>query len=616
MANLEDSVSSVTVSSEFSGSYVKEYAYDNNTGTDWVSASEGVDSWIQFEWSSPITIREIDLRAWGGNYWGFPRFTFADASYSDGAVAIAQGNTVTYVFLHPVTTTSVRIGMTSNYPVQANQGLTEVNIRDTYTTTPTTDITRPDHLVPSSTIDYNHHKWLMFDGNTSNDWEANNDGANSWIRWEWNSDVQVSSVQLRNGTQSGASWGTPRFTYDDATYEDGGEAVSSDGFTTYNLTPKTTATLRVSVASGGSGGYRGFAEAILTGQVNPSTTHDASASLFGVGALASVSLRTAQNSASLYGAGALDSTGLRTIQASASFYGAGLAEIAAVKNSAAVIAIYGAGFGSFAASVTGGGAGTAALANTNDLDYFKLGEPFRYLAGKVDTSGLEYFHLGEPFIGIVANAGAPAPTTHNAAATVYGAGAVDVTGSLTIHSAASFNGAGIIDAISALTIQGITSIAGAGYLSSAGMLTLQSNAALVGLGLIDTGASKSITAQSEMVGVGQLGASGQRALVGASDLIGIGALVSDGQRARLGAAALTGVGAFSADGLRMIQAVCHLSGDSSLSIIARLALGGSLNLQGTGLLVLLASISIMRYGPGRRIVYEPTARAAFKASTK
>ncbi len=269
MANLEDSASTVTVSSEYSGSYLKANAYDNNAGTDWISASDGVNSWIQFEWSSPVTIREVELRAWSGNYWGYPRFTFADASYSDGAVLISAGSTVIFAFLHPVTTTSIRIGITSDYPVQANQGFTEVNIRDTYTTEPDTDLSKPDHLVPSSTIDYNYRKWLMFDGNTANDWESNNDGANSYIQWEWNSDVQVSSVQLRNGTRSGASWGTPRFTFDDATYQDGGEAVSSDGFTTYNLTPKTTATLKVSVASGGSGGYRGFAETVVTGDVTP-----------------------------------------------------------------------------------------------------------------------------------------------------------------------------------------------------------------------------------------------------------------------------------------------------------------------------------------------------------
>lgn len=264
----------LTASSEYNGSYVKGNAVDGNNATEWASLGDGAASWIQFTWGSPVTIREIRLLSRTSDPWGNPRFTFADATYSDGSVHLAANEDRTYVMIHPVTTTSLRVGVAAqSIATGANTGFREVYISDSYTTTPTTDVTKPDHLVASSvyTNDYgNYGKWFVIDGNTSTQWVTNGDGAAAYMTWEYLTAVYVQSIQLRDRSTGIERWGTPRFTFSDASTQDGGGDVDNAGFTTYTLaTPKTTTSLKVSIASGGSGANRGLAEAVITGNVTP-----------------------------------------------------------------------------------------------------------------------------------------------------------------------------------------------------------------------------------------------------------------------------------------------------------------------------------------------------------
>jgi hypothetical protein len=272
MAHLEDSVSSTTASSEFSGSYVKENAYDDSLATEWASAGDGASAWIQFNWAAPVTIREVYLTNRVGDVWGHPRFTFSDATYSDGGVPLLQGQDIVYALPHPVATTSLRISIAPDSPTSGtNTGFKEVEIRDTYTVTPSTDLTYPDHLDVSSTYppsggDY--RRWRAVDGNIANAWASNGDGTGAWIQWEWLSSISIETIQLRDRATD--RWGTPRFTFSDASTQDGGEAISDAGYTTYTFSPaKTTTSIRVTVLSGGSGSNRGIMEAILTGNVTP-----------------------------------------------------------------------------------------------------------------------------------------------------------------------------------------------------------------------------------------------------------------------------------------------------------------------------------------------------------
>jgi len=265
----------LTVSGEYDGSYLKANAVDGNTSTEWACSSQGSAAWIQFDWGSPVTIREIRLLARPGDVWGIPKFTFSDASYAAGIPPLNAAGDVTYVLLCPKTTTSLRISVEtdqiSGYATAAgsNTGFKEIYINDAYSgTPPSTDLTVPSYLSAiGSTVAYS--KWLVLDGNTGNEWASNSAGSGAWIQWNYTAAVYIESIQLRDRS-GGERWGYPRFTFDDASYEDGGVVVGQGGYTTYTLAiPKTSTSLRVSIASGSSGSNIGLAEAIVTGNVTP-----------------------------------------------------------------------------------------------------------------------------------------------------------------------------------------------------------------------------------------------------------------------------------------------------------------------------------------------------------
>lgn len=266
----------VSVSGEYSGSYTKDKAVDANLSTEWVSGiNQGNNAWIQFDWGSPVTIREMNLYNRSGLPWGVPRFTFSDATYIDGLVPLtASLSNYLYVLQAPKSTTSVRISVSSDGGVNAHSdpGFREVYINDAYTTPPsTTDLTIADQLVADSIYDGNYIPYYAIDGNTATEWAALNTGSSAYLQFTWLNTVRVDSVQLRDRSAgSGTAWGTPRFTFSDSSYQDGGGAVSNSGYTTYNLTPKLTTSLKIGIASGGSGLARGLAEVIITGSRSPS----------------------------------------------------------------------------------------------------------------------------------------------------------------------------------------------------------------------------------------------------------------------------------------------------------------------------------------------------------
>lgn len=274
----------LTASSEFSGSFLKGNAVDANLATDWASASEGAASWITFTWGAPVTIREIRHLARAGDAWGYPRYTFANATYTELYTHLAAGGDVTYVLRKPVTTTSVKVGVApQSLATGTNTGAIEIYISDTYGTPPsTTDLTIPEWLTVSSVYNSDYGgfgKQRVIDGNAANEWASAGDGAAAWIQWNWNSNVRIDSIQLRD--RAGAErWGTPLFTFSDATTQTGGGAIDNTGFTTYTLTPKTTTSVKVSIASGSSGSNIGLAEAVLTGALSPAAA--ATARSFGV----------------------------------------------------------------------------------------------------------------------------------------------------------------------------------------------------------------------------------------------------------------------------------------------------------------------------------------------
>lgn len=270
MAELRGSAT-LTVSSEFNGSFLKANAVDGNTSTDWASASEGSASWIQFTWVSTVTIREIRLLCRTTDNWGTPRFTFSDSTYVDGWTPSSTSATdVTYSLLFPKDTTSLRISVATDQAkagTNVNPGFREVYISDTWTTTPTTDLTKPSQLTASASFNASFSKWNAIDGTTGAEWASSGDGSAAWIQFTYSQSVSVESIQLQDRTGTSDRWGTPRFTFSDSSTQDGGGAVSNTGYTTYTLTPVTTTSVRITILSGGTGNNRGLAEAILTGQV-------------------------------------------------------------------------------------------------------------------------------------------------------------------------------------------------------------------------------------------------------------------------------------------------------------------------------------------------------------
>ena len=248
---------------------VVENIVDDNLGTLFVDDGHSRTAWVKFDWSSPVTIREIRLRSVNG--WGRPVFTFSDDTYTKGYVLCGASGDCTYVLLHPKTTSSLKIGInSSNWSPVGGSGwpdLSEVNISSAYTVAPSTDLTQPDHLIPSSFYpEASSGPWWAIDGNSATGWCTNNEGGTAYLLFEYNSAVRVDEVKIK--AAGWVEWGIPRFVFDDATYQDGSEMPSMAGFTTYTLTPKTTTSLKIfRVPSTGGTSWQGLVDVVITGSV-------------------------------------------------------------------------------------------------------------------------------------------------------------------------------------------------------------------------------------------------------------------------------------------------------------------------------------------------------------
>jgi hypothetical protein len=115
---------------------------------------------------------------------------------------------------------------------------------------------------------------------TAAEWQSTS-GAAAWIRCTFGSAKRIVAIILE-GSRNGTAWGTPRFTFDDASSQDGAVAVSAPALaatTEYPVggnrqiywlaTPKVSTYVDVSIASGGSGTNRGLSEAWIIEEAVP-----------------------------------------------------------------------------------------------------------------------------------------------------------------------------------------------------------------------------------------------------------------------------------------------------------------------------------------------------------
>lgn len=262
--------SATASASSYYPGYPPANAIDGNTGNDWMANGSSV--WFQLDWAAPVTIREIGLigASYGGaDAWTYPKFTFSDASIAYGFPIVPVGSLMTYVLIQPKTTTSLRITINSYGGYDPGYaGFNEVYINDAYTTNPVTNLTYPDGGITASSTYGAYYPPRAIDGNDSTEWMSNGEGVNSWLRFNYNQEVQIEEVQLRSTSAADESWGKPRFRYSDNTYEDGADIVSESGLTTYTLTPKLTTSLKIETWANYDS-YPALVNVVITGQANP-----------------------------------------------------------------------------------------------------------------------------------------------------------------------------------------------------------------------------------------------------------------------------------------------------------------------------------------------------------
>jgi hypothetical protein len=98
----------------------------------------------------------------------------------------------------------------------------------------------------------------------TNEWQSTSDSG-AWIRFTWGTAKRIVAILLE-GSANGTSWGLPRFTFDDASQQDGSPTVpaanaayQSSEYPVGGLrqvywlaTPKVSTYVDISIASGGS----------------------------------------------------------------------------------------------------------------------------------------------------------------------------------------------------------------------------------------------------------------------------------------------------------------------------------------------------------------------------
>lgn len=130
---------------------------------------------------------------------------------------------------------------------------------------------------------------------TAAEWQSV-DGAGAWVQFTWGTAKRIVAVVLEGSRLAYTSWGVPRFTFDDASVQDGtvpvpqprGVAatevpVGTDRVVYWLSTPKVSTSVRVSIAGGGSDTYRGFAEAWVIEEVVPAQAAETSRAVLNLG---------------------------------------------------------------------------------------------------------------------------------------------------------------------------------------------------------------------------------------------------------------------------------------------------------------------------------------------
>jgi hypothetical protein len=117
---------------------------------------------------------------------------------------------------------------------------------------------------------------------TALEWQSTS-GASAWIRFTWTNPKRIVAIVLE-GSANGTFWGKPRFTFDDATSQDGTVdvpaastfaqdsqiPVGSQRQVYWLATPKDTTYVQVSNApTSGSGTNRGFSEVWIVEEIIP-----------------------------------------------------------------------------------------------------------------------------------------------------------------------------------------------------------------------------------------------------------------------------------------------------------------------------------------------------------
>lgn len=261
------------------------------------------------------------------------------------------------------------------------------------------------------------------------------------------------------------------------------------------------------------------------------TTHDASASLSGVGTLSASAQRLLSGSAALSGVGALSVAAQRVVSGAASLAGTGsLAAIAQRVVSAS-------------ASLTGLGS-LAAVAQ-------------RVVSGSATLSGA-------------------GTLTALARCIVSGSASLSATGAMTAvarcirGASASFVGSGTMAAVATLSGE---ILAAASFVAS-GTLTAVASVVRSGVAVFS--------------GVGTFGATAQRVVSGAATMSGTGTLTAMGQRVLQGAASLSGAGTLSAVARAILGARASMVGTATMSGIGRLIVVGRATMTGIGTLTAMA----------------------------
>ena len=209
--------------SNFSGAFLPAAAFDNNTSTDWVSASGSVvGDYIEYDFASAVDVQEVSLTGRSSTNNSNPRI--ADIEFYDGATWVrawqavfgswTTGETKTSAKLSDYTNNRWRIRTTSNDSA-AVFGLSEVEMR---IVAGGTDQCGGGRAYASGEFNGGFYAENAFDNSNSTDWaSANGAGVGSWIAYDFMANRDIVEVVMRSrssgGTEAGRAYDVEKFNF-------------------------------------------------------------------------------------------------------------------------------------------------------------------------------------------------------------------------------------------------------------------------------------------------------------------------------------------------------------------------------------------------------------------